>query len=151
MSGSDISDFDLVPSCLHIACDITTASTSVMSPKHLGLAVFLNNEFGSRKLMDTMFNMGYNISYTEFRQFITSVAIYINSLQVPSPIGSYLPPEIVAAVHGGNFIVSSADNWDHNECTMDGKRTTHAMTSILVQAQTNETVPAARIQRIDTS
>ena len=58
-----------------------------------------------------MFNMGYSISYTELRQFITSVAVYINSLQVPSPIGSYLPPEIVSAVHGGNFEVASADNW----------------------------------------
>ena len=67
MSGSDISDFDLVLSCLHIACDITTASTSIMSTKHLGLAVFLNNEFGSRKLIDTMFNMGYSISYTKLR------------------------------------------------------------------------------------
>ena len=95
-----------------------------------------------------MFNMGYSISYTELRQFITSVAIYINSLQVPSPIGSYLPPKIVSAVHGGNFIVASADNWDHNERTVDGKRTTHAMTSILVQAQTNESLPAAQIQRI---
>ena len=95
MSGSDTSDFDSVPSCLHIVCDIITASTSIMSPKHFGPAVFLNNEFGSRKLIDTMFNTGYSISYTELRQFNTSFAIYINSLQVPSPIGPYLLPEIV--------------------------------------------------------
>ena len=89
MAGSDISGFDLVPSCLHIA------TTSINYPKHLGLAVFLNNEFGSQKLIDTMFNMGYSISYTELRQFITSVVIYVNSLQVPPLLGSYLPPEIL--------------------------------------------------------
>lgn len=29
--------------------------------------------------------------------------------------------------------MAAADNWDHNEHTIDGKRTTHAMTSILIQ------------------
>lgn len=62
MAASDITGFDLVPSCLHIACDIITDTTSINSPKHLGLAVFLNSEFGSRKLIDTIFNMGYRIS-----------------------------------------------------------------------------------------
>ena len=34
--------------CLNIACDLTTMATSVMSPKHLGLAVHLHHEHGSR-------------------------------------------------------------------------------------------------------
>ena len=33
--------------CLNIACDLTTLATSVVSPKHLGLAVHLHHEHGS--------------------------------------------------------------------------------------------------------
>ena len=31
-----------------------------------------------------------------------------------------------------DLIVAAADNWDHNEATLSGKHSTHAMTSILV-------------------
>lgn len=140
---------ELNPQVLHIACDIVTLATSVSSPKHLGLAVYLQNEFGSRKLIDTMFNLGYSISYTELRQFITSASSYVASLQSQTNLGSYIPPEIKPTRDGGSFLVACADNWDHNERTVDGKRTTHAMTSIIVQRQfqsENNLIPT-RIKR----
>ncbi|KAH3748159.1 hypothetical protein DPMN_183131 [Dreissena polymorpha] len=60
--------------CLAIASDISTLVTSVPSPKHLGLAVHLYNDFGSRHLIEDMFNLGYSISYPELRKFLTSAA-----------------------------------------------------------------------------
>ncbi|CAC5361554.1 unnamed protein product [Mytilus coruscus] len=119
-----------------------------MSPKHLGLAIYLHNEFGSRKLIDCMHNMGYSIAYTELRHFITSAAESISSIQTNCSVGSYLPPEIQPITEGGQFIVASADNWDHNEIIVDGKQTTHAMTSILVQPQDSSILVAGRIKRV---
>lgn len=121
--------------CLNIACDIVTLATSINSPKHLGLAVYLHHEYGSKKLIQLMHDMGYTISYTELRKFLTSAALHVSNLQDSGDTGSYVPPELTAKDNGGHFIVGAADNWDHNERTIDGKRTTHAMTSILVQAK----------------
>jgi hypothetical protein len=126
---SDITDISLLnpdPVCLAIACDITTKSTSIASPKHLGLAVDLHHEYGSRKLIEDISALGHCISYTELHHFLTSAATYVNSLQQPSRSGCYVPPEIIPRGEGGHFIVGGGDNWDHNERTIDGKRTTHA-------------------------
>ena len=73
--------------CLNIACDITTLATSVMSPKHLGLAVHLHHEFGSRKLVEHVSCLGYCVSYTELRHFLTSAAIHVGSMQEPTELG----------------------------------------------------------------
>lgn len=132
--AADISDVQPANvKCLNIACDIVTLATSVPSPKHLGLAARLHHGYGSRQLVDEMYHMGYSISYTEIRQFQTSAAHYICEQQTPTTSGAYIPPEITPRDNGGQLIVAVADNWDHNERTTDGKRTTHAMTSILVQ------------------
>ena len=55
--------------CLNIACDITSLATSTISPKHLGMSVHFHHEFGSRKLIDDLYHLGYGISYTETRRF----------------------------------------------------------------------------------
>ena len=39
---------------LTIACDITTFTTSVVSPKHVGLAVTLHHDYGSHKLIENI-------------------------------------------------------------------------------------------------
>ena len=44
---------------LSIACDIMTKSTSVLSPKHLGIGVFLHHEYGSRKLVESLHSLGH--------------------------------------------------------------------------------------------
>lgn len=133
--------------CLNIACDIVTLATSITSPKHLGLAVYLHHEYGSRKLIELMHDMGYTISYTELRRFLTSAALHVSSLQDSTDLGCYVPPELAAKDNGGHFIVGAADNWDHNERTVDGKRTTHAMTSILVQAKAEITADPPRLKK----
>ena len=141
-NGAEVSDLKPNLPALNIACDIISQSTSVISPKHLGLAVYLHNEFGSRKLVDSLHAMGYYIFYTELRRFLTSAAEHINASQEPTSTGAYKPPEITSRNEGGHLIVAVADNWDHNERTADGKRTTHAMTNIFVQriSETNKCV-----------
>ena len=88
-----------------------------------------------------MNSMGYCVSYTELHKFLTSAA----KVSSRNP-NIYLPPQIVPRYEGGKFILGAADNWDHNERTIDGKRTTHAMTSILVQQQ-SQAVCCPRIPR----
>ena len=142
-NGAEVSDLKPNLPALNIACDIISQSTSVISPKHLGLAVYLHHEFGSRKLVDSLHAMGYRISYTELCRFLTSAAEHINASQEPTSTGAYKPPEITSRNEGGHLIIAVADNWDHNERTADGKRTTYAMTNIFVQriSETNKCVP----------
>lgn len=147
--GADISDNEPDQKCLNIACDIITCSTSKYSPKHLGLSVHLHHMFGSRGLIENMYNMGYGISYTELRRFLTSAASFIRSMEPPFASGAFIPPEMSHIEDGGKQIVAVADNWDHNDHTVDGKRTTHGMTSILVSPVINEREEnAIRIPRL---
>lgn len=117
---------------LNIACDIISLATSAISPKHLGLSVHLHHQYGSRKLIEDMHKLGYGISYTELRQFLTSVASYISSEQEVTASGSMMPPELIPKHLGGKPVIVACDNSDHNECTPDGKKTTHALTSIII-------------------
>ena len=147
LEGDDISAKELNAKCLAIACDITTLGTPVVSPKHLGLSVHFHHDYGSRKLIEDMHALGYGISYTGLRQFLTSAAVHVSTIQPSTPSGGIIPPEIVHRQRGGRLIVAAGDNWDHNERTVDGKRTTHAMTSILVSPQTEEQLSFPRIAR----
>lgn len=44
--------------------------------------------------------------------------------------------------------MGAGDNWDHNERTVDGRRATHAMTSILVSPKTAEELIFPHIPRV---
>ena len=148
-SASDVSDNYLSDAkYLSVACDIVSLATSVMSPKHLGLRVHLHHQFGSRKLIDDISNLGHCISYTELRHFLTSAAVHISSGQQPGPAGALIPPELLPKEDGGKLITAVGDNWDHNERTVDGKRTTHAMTTILVTSKTGDEMPLPRIKKV---
>lgn len=149
VNATDTSEKNPEVAALNIACDIITASNSVPSPKHLGLAVNLHHQYGSRKLIDLLYGLGYCISYTELRTFLTSASHHIASMQQPTDVGNFVPLEMKHKDDGGKLILAAADNWDHNENTTDGKNTTHAMTSILVQARAEGTVyEYPRIKRI---
>ena len=144
--ASDLSDKPPDKRCVSIACDIMTLVTLTPSPKHQGLAIELYHKFGSKKLIDIISQKGHCMSYTEIRKFTTSAAIHVSSLQTPTPVGAHMPPDAVHRDKGGGFLIAAADNWDHNERTIDGKRTTHAMTSILVQPK-NVVMETVRIPR----
>jgi len=90
----DEDDQDL--QCLSIACDIIAKATSVYSPKHLGLAINIHHECGSRKLIELVSSMGCCVSYGEVRCFLTSAATHIRSTQAITPSGAIVPPEIVS-------------------------------------------------------
>ena len=152
-SGADIAEKDNLQ-CLNIACDITTLATSAMSPKHLGLAVYLHHEFGSRKLVEHLSSLGYCISYSGLRCFLTSAVVYMNSTQ-NSESGLFVPPQLRSKDMGGKLIISVGDNWDHNEQTVDGKNTTHAMTSIFVTPaedgdKLSPPIPRVSVRSLDT-
>ena len=78
---------------------------------------------------------------------ITSAAMHVDAQQKPSEVNAYIPPELVPISKGGQIILSAADNWDHNERTVDSKKTTHGMTSILVQMVSTESPQSLRIKR----
>ena len=143
----DVEETNINRKCLSIACDITTECTSIFSPKHLGLAVQLHHDFGSRKLIEQLSFHGYCISYTELRRFLTSSAIFITDIQLENEKKVYIPPDLVRKDDGGTQVVSVADNWDHNEHTIDGKNTTHAMTSICIQPHSHPKIAYPRIPR----
>ena len=89
------------------------------------IAIDLYHKFVSKKLIDIISQNGHCMSCTEIRKFTTSAAIHVSSLQTPTPVGAHLPPDAVHRDKGGGFIIAAAANWDHNERTIDDKRTTH--------------------------
>ena len=145
-TAGDIKKTESAWKYISIACDITTLNTKVMSPKHLGLSVHLYHEHGSRKLIEDVHDLGYGISYTELRQFLTSAAIHTATNSKSLPAGALVPPELLSKQEGGGQVVAAGDNWDHNELSPDGLCTTHAMTSILV-SQNEEDGSCFRIPR----
>ena len=140
VEAADITDIQHSPSTLAIVCDIITKASKIATPKHLGLAVRLHHEFGSKKLIDELYTLGYCISYPEVRRFLTSAAIHVSETQIHTAGGGLMPCDIVSKEAGGQQPVAAADNWDHNERTIDGKNTTHAMTSIVIAPKSEEGV-----------
>jgi len=132
---------------LALACDITSLVTSAITPKHLGLTVHLYHEFGSRHLVEDMNSLGYGISYSELRMFLSSAAENAIKTQNITKTGGLVPDNITHRSFGGELVVGVADNWDHNEKTTDGKGTTHVMTSILVSPKVSADTPIPRLQR----
>ena len=68
---ADIHDSDLDSKTLAISSDITILIASIITPKHLGLTVYVHHTFGSKKLIEDLNTLGYTISYSEVRHFLT--------------------------------------------------------------------------------
>lgn len=64
-----------------ICSDITALVKSIITPKHLGLSIYLHHSYGSKKLIEDLHSHGYTLSYTEVRHFLTSAAIHMASVQ----------------------------------------------------------------------
>lgn len=138
---------DINTQTLSIACDITTSATKINSPKHLGLTVHCYKEHGSRTLIEELHNLGHGVSYDELRHFLTSSAAHVSCNQPTLPFGGLIPSNVPPKANTNNILVAIADNWDHNEKTVSGKGTTHAMTSILVSNTAADAVPASRVKK----
>ena len=128
----DINESDIDQRIVAISSDIMALiSPSKITPKHLGLSVYLHHTFGSKKLIEDLYVHGYTVSYAEMRHFLTSAAIHISNKQLRTQSGAQVPSSIKSQEESGSLMVTVADNWDHNEHTRSGKNSTHAMTSIL--------------------
>jgi hypothetical protein len=66
---------DKIRKILGITESIVSLSKHTFTLFHLGLAVQLHHEFGSRGLVDNLNSHGFCASYSEVRRFLTSVAL----------------------------------------------------------------------------
>ena len=89
---------------------------NVILPLLFGIGTELDHMFGSRWLIDKLFNLDFSVSYSEVQRFKQTVAC---SLETQNVISENL--------EGNSFIHFIADNIDHNLNTLDGKRTFHGM------------------------
>ena len=130
-NGDDI-DGDINQRVVAVCSDITALiSPNQITPKHLGLSVYLHHTFGSKKLIEDLYVLGYTISYAEMRHFLTSAALHVSKKESRTQSGAQVPSGVKSKEESGTLMVTVADNWDHNEHTRSGKNSTHAMTSIL--------------------
>ncbi|XP_053391138.1 uncharacterized protein LOC128553968 [Mercenaria mercenaria] len=138
-----------------VCSDITYLVKHVITPKHLGLSIYLHHSFGSKKLIEDLHSHGYTLSYNEYRQFLTSAALHASSMQKKTFSGAIIPAHMSREERpDDDLIVVAADNWDHNEATLSGKQSTHAMTSILVTGRNrcaSERIPRVSERSINLS
>jgi hypothetical protein len=143
-------EYDNEKKLVSICSDITTLVKSVVTPKHLALSIYLHHTYGSKKLIEDLNSHGYTLSYHEVRHFLTSAARYMSSIQEQTPSGAIIPAHLSvdSSQESDRLLVAAADNWDHNENTLSGKHSTHAMTSILVVQSSMKSQTATRIPRV---
>ncbi len=114
--------------CVIAIChDLIGQSCHIHTPITLGLAILIHHEFGSKTLLNELSAMGHCVSYTEVRHFLTSVAADQIS-RTESDV--YIPTGLTGVAEYG-IVDAAIDNFDQNEDTLDGKRTTHAMASVV--------------------
>ena len=103
---------------------IFSVSRDVLTPFHLGIAVQLYHDIGSKQLIETLHSNGCCASYGEVRRYLTSIAHHeIEKNQD----GVYVPDGIIPMHQGGDLIQEGADNIDINTETVDGKNTFHSI------------------------
>lgn len=89
---------------------------SLLAPLQFGLALQMNHHFASRYLNDTLYSHGFASSYDTVQNFRRAAAVSPNSN--------------VDLLTGGTFgscVQFVGDNVDHNQITIDGHNTLHAM------------------------
>ena len=97
----------------------TACPRNVIPPLLFGLGTELDHMFGSRWLIDELFNLGFLVSCSEIQRFKQVVACSLERQNV-----------ISENLEGNGFIRFIADNVDHNLNTLDGKQTFHGMGGI---------------------
>nr|XP_023018838.1 uncharacterized protein LOC111507725 [Leptinotarsa decemlineata] len=97
---------------------------------HVGLGLHLYHHIPSKHILDTLSSLGLTCSYNEVRQVTTSLA-----KQEIDDRGNVYVPKCLGQVSNekNNYIRASIDNFDLNEETLDGKRTTHATAMVVFQ------------------
>ncbi|XP_036404513.1 uncharacterized protein LOC118791308 [Megalops cyprinoides] len=111
---------------LAICQDIISQCCWMHTPLTLGPAIMIHHEFGSKALINEVNALGHCVSYTQVRQFLTSVS----ADQVARNEGIYIPSGL-SGISGHGMINAAIDNFDQNEDTLDGKQTTHVMATVI--------------------
>jgi hypothetical protein len=83
---------------------------------HLGLAIQLYHDIGSKQLIKTLHSNGFRASYGEVRRYLTIIAH--NEIEKIQD-GVYVPDGIIPMHQGGDLIQEGADNIDINTETID--------------------------------
>lgn len=90
-----------------------TRPRCLLSPLQIGLAIQMHNNFGSRSLIDTLYNMGFCSSYSDVQRF-EKCAAFAQGISLPG-------------CQEESCVQFIADNVDHNICTLDGNETFHGI------------------------
>mgnify|MGYP007024910540 CR=1 FL=1 len=119
-----------VRKCLALTECIVATSRSIITPFHLGLAIQVKHEFGSKRLIEILNAHGFCVTYTELRRYLTSVANH----EISRISGDrYIPGGIRPISEGGRLIQEGSDNIDINAETIDGKNTFHSLARAVFQ------------------
>ncbi|CAC5420137.1 unnamed protein product [Mytilus coruscus] len=111
---------------------IVATSRSILTPFHLGLAIQVYHEFGSKRLIEILNAHGFCVTYTEFRRYLTSVANH----EISRISGDrYIAGGIRPISEGGRLIQEGSDNIDINAETIDGKNTFHSLARAVFQTK----------------
>ncbi len=122
--------------CVIAIChDLIGQSCHIHTPITLELAILIHHEFGSKTLINELSAIGHCVSY-EVRHFLTSVAADQISR---TESGVYIPTGLTGVAEHG-IVDAAIDNFDQNEDTLDGKRTTHAIASVVFRRGQASTV-----------
>jgi hypothetical protein len=79
---------------------IVSVAKCTFTPFHLGLAIELYHEYGSRTLIETLFSHGFCASYTEVRCYLTSIAVHeVENMEN----GAFAPDGIISVQEGGGL------------------------------------------------
>ena len=112
-----------------------TRPRGVIAPLQIGLAIQLHHHFGSRFLIDTLYNLGFSSSYSEVQRFEMNAAVSRNTEAV--------------ADDNHTFVQYVADNVDHNIRSLDGYGTFHGMG--IIAASTPDTKTKRVVSRLNPS
>ena len=116
---------------LGICHSIISRSCKTHTPITCGLGVQMHHDHGSRELIEVLSTVGHSITYDDVRKFLTSVALDQqpgpSEVQIPRGISQFDSENI------DSIVDAAVDNFDQNEETIDGKRTTHGMAIVSYQ------------------
>ena len=126
-------DVEMTRRLCSIAQDIvfTVSRSRKLTPKHVGLGLTLHQATRSEQLVNIFHAAGHTISMDTIRRIDTSIATDIlNRYELD---GFVYIPEGIIPYETGRVILSSCDNIDVLEETIDGKNTFHSTQMVIWQ------------------
>ena len=114
------SNGEVTKASLSLSQAIQYQITKTRNQTTLGLGVKLHHKFGSRDLIDTLYEHGYTASYDEVLRFRKSAAKYVRD-------NAAMLHQMMGLTRNVGIIFGWYDNFDLFVSTPNGRRETHAM------------------------